>query len=293
MNRFLATAFLLFCFGVLACKAQPPATGTIKAGNLRVYYERQGKGEAIVFLHAGLQDHTMWNDQVAALSGRYDVVTLDLPFHGNTAGTDTSLLAQDVLKIVLGSLGITRAAVAGLSMGASVAQDFVIAYPGRISKAVFISSGVNGYDKKYGIDSLSMDWYYKYDAAMKRGDTAGAAKEFTKAWAEGIYRSGDSLRTPVSRYVYATTLATLKRKAAGWPKLQETPPAVEKLATIKAPVLVIHGDKDLPYIVTTSNYLEKTIPGARHVVVKDAAHMLNMEKPAAFNRLLMDFLQTK
>lgn len=76
---------------------------------------------------------------------------------------------------------------------------------------------------------------------------------------------------------------------AGWPLLQNKPPAIESLTAIKVPVLIIDGNIDLPYITETSQYLEKHIAGARRIVIKDVAHMLNMEKPAEFNRVLLDF----
>ncbi len=72
--------------------------------------------------------------------------------------------------------------------------------------------------------------------------------------------------------------------------MQNRPPAIESLASVKVPVLVIHGEKDLPYITTTSQYLEKKIPGARRVEMKGVAHMLNMKKPAELNRLMLEFL---
>ena len=78
----------------------------------------------------------------------------------------------------------------------------------------------------------------------------------------------------------------------GWPTLQKNPPAIDKLGTIKAPVLIIHGDKDLPYMMESNMFLEKNIPGAKRVLLNDVAHMLNMEKPAEVNKLIMDFLSS-
>jgi len=276
-----------------SCNGQPaiPVKGTIRAGNLEVYYERAGKGNAILLLHAGLQDHTMWKEQVNALSGQYEVITPDLPFHGKTMGTDT-MLVQELIKILLDSLHLQKASVAGLSMGASVALDFIIAYPQRVNKAILISAAVNGYEKNHSIDSASMDWFHRFSQALKEKDTSRAATEFTKAWAEGLYRRRDSLQSPVSQYVYRTTMANLRlHKMAGWPALQNHPPAIERLASVKVPVLIINGDKDLPYIIATSEYLEKNIPRARWIVIKGVAHMLNMEKPAELNNLVLDFLK--
>jgi 3-oxoadipate enol-lactonase len=284
-----------FFFGISCTnQVQELKSGTVTAGNLQIYYERVGKGDAILLLHAGLQDHTMWKEQVEALSAQYEVITPDLPFHGKTMGTDTTLLAQEVIKTLLDSLHLQKVSIAGLSMGASVAQDFIIAYPQRINKAILISAGLNGYDKIHPVDSVSWDWYQQFIQALKEQDTSRAAVEFTKAWAEGVYRRGDSLKAPVSQYVYNTTLYNLRlHKMGGWPLLQNHPPAIESLASVQVPVLIIDGDKDLPYITASSQYLEKNIPGARRVVMKGVAHMLNMEKPAELNKLILDFLKSK
>lgn len=287
------TALLIFIF-FTSCdnKKNNPANGTIKAGNFNLYYERTGKGDAILLLHAGLQDHAMWAEQVKALSANYEVVTVDLPYHGKTTGSDTVTLAADIIKILLDSLQLQKVSVAGLSMGATVAQDFIIAYPGRVNKAFLIAAGVNGLEEKIPMDSVSMVFWQQFEQALNQKDTVQAAKEFTKAWAEGVYRRGDSLKAPVSQQVYAVTLNTLRlHKMEGWPVLQDKPKAIESLAGIRIPVLIIDGDKDLPYIATSCEYLQKNIPNARRVIIKDVAHMLNIEKPAELNNLMIGFLK--
>lgn len=60
--------------------------------------------------------------------------------------------------------------------------------------------------------------------------------------------------------------------------------------TASCPVLVIHGDKDMPLIASTSAYLEKTIPGAKRITIPNTGHMLNMEAPAEFNKAVINFL---
>ncbi|HVG40643.1 MAG TPA: alpha/beta hydrolase [Chitinophagaceae bacterium] len=285
--------FILFIitFGC-STKEETNSTGTVKAGNLTIYYERTGKGHPVVLLHAGLQDHTMWEEQVKALSKDYDVITPDLPYHGKSTGKDTAILASEVIKILLDSLQLQKIAIAGLSMGASIVQDFITAYPQRVTKVVLLSTGINGYEKIQPVDSVSMAWYPPFEKALTEKDTAKAAAAFTKAWAEGVYRSKDSLGAPVSKYVYRTTLANLhKHKMEGWPKLQNNPPVIEKIATVSLPVLIIDGDKDLPYISVSSAHMAKAIKGSKRVVIKDVAHMLNMEKPEEVNKLLIDFLK--
>ncbi len=296
MRQFIHVILYFLLIIPVSCKEKTtsPANGIIAAGNYEIYYERAGKGDAILLLHAGLQDQTMWAEQVKELSTDYEVITIDRPHHGKTTGTDTTILAQEIIRIFLDSLQLKKVSVAGLSMGASVAQDFVIAYPARVNKAIFIAAGVNGLDKMVTVDSASMAWYVQFQQALDQKDTAAAAKAFTQAWAEGIFRKGDSLRSASSKYVYNKTLETLKKhRMGGWPRLKNDPPAVESISTIKVPVQIIDGDKDLPYITISSAYLAQHIPGAKRIVIKDVAHMLNMEKPKELNSLIKDFLGNK
>lgn len=266
--------------------------GSIQAGGFNIYYERQGQGKPLLLLHAGLQDHTMWQDQVKPLSGQYDIITIDLPYHGATTGKDTNLLIQDILRVVLDSLKVTKTSIAGLSLGAGAAEDFVIAYPERVNKAIFISSGLSGYDKVHPLDSVSIGWYHQMVTAMEGKDTAAAAAAFAKAWAEGPYRSGDSLKKPVSQFTAALTLKHLRQhQMNNWLRFKQDPPAYQTIAGIHLPVLIIHGDKDMPFITSASQYMEQQIPGAKRVLLKNVAHMLNMEVPVEVNKLIVDFLQ--
>lgn len=92
----------------------------------------------------------------------------------------------------------------------SIGSIFIIAYPLRVNKAVLIASGINGFERDHPIDSVSLEWWGKFKQALESKDTTAAANVFTKAWAEGIYRSADSLKTPVSQYVFNTTLRNLR-----------------------------------------------------------------------------------
>lgn len=292
---------LLFLFATLplvllvAC-SQPAvqivqSSGSIQAGNFSVYFQRTGFGEPLLLLHAGLLDHSMWDEQVKALSATYEVITPDLPYHGQTTGVDTNLLACDVIRVLLDSLRIQQVHIAGLSLGSLIAQDFTIAYPDRVRSAIFVSPDINAYEMP--IDSLSKAWYNRVELAFEKKDTVKAVREFTKVWVTGL-RDGksDSLLAKVEQQVFNTALITLRgRKTRYAPALQQAPPASERLASINKPVLIIDGDKDLPYISFCAGVLEKHIPGAVRKTIPGTGHMLNMERPGVFNELLLSFLK--
>ena len=64
-----------------------------------------------------------------------------------------------------------------------------------------------------------------------------------------------------------------------------------RLAEIRAPVLVLVGSRDVPDIQAIVKRIEKDVPHARKVVIRDAGHMVNMEKPEEFNREVLEFLR--
>lgn len=75
------------------------------------------------------------------------------------------------------------------------------------------------------------------------------------------------------------------------PKQELVPPAYERLADIHVPTLLIVGTADHFALHRMAAMLEKKIPGAKRVLIPEAHHMPNMERPEAFNQIVLDFLK--
>lgn len=73
-----------------------------------------------------------------------------------------------------------------------------------------------------------------------------------------------------------------------WEPLQ--PPPEDRLATIRARVLIIRGDSDSPVYASMTDKISKGIPNATTVVIPGGTHFLNLEKPAEFNEAMRVFL---
>ena len=98
--------------------------------------------------------------------------------------------------------------------------------------------------------------------------------------------------TPPCALVREMNLASFTRDAEhqqGQPQPLE-PPAFGRLGEVRMPTLVIVGSDDQPLIVRTADVLASQIPGARKVVMEGLAHVPNMERPAEFNQITLDFL---
>ena len=112
--------------------------------------------------------------------------------------------------------------------------------------------GINGYETKHQLDSFTLQYFPNLMGALEQKDTARAAEVFTRAWGDGPFRSPETVNKSMRTYVYNTTLATMhKFKVSGWPRFQR-PPAIERIHQIKAPLLIMAGDKDMPYILDAS-----------------------------------------
>jgi len=111
-------------------------------------------------------------------------------------------------------------------------------------------------------------------------------------WADGPYRSPDAVDPTFRTRAYAMGLRVNERATRDVQpaRLPLDPPAVGRLSTVRVPVLVIVGDQDVPFIQTSADVLAAGITGARKVVIPFTAHLPNMEQPAAFNRIVSDFL---
>jgi pimeloyl-ACP methyl ester carboxylesterase len=76
----------------------------------------------------------------------------------------------------------------------------------------------------------------------------------------------------------------------GWPIFAE-PPAIENISKIKLPLLIIDGDKDIPYIGKACSFIQQNVAGSKRITIPGTGHMLNMEAPEAFNKTVLDFLK--
>ncbi|HWK04798.1 MAG TPA: alpha/beta hydrolase [Puia sp.] len=266
--------------------------GLIPEGKLQVHYQIQGTGTPLVFLHAGFQDLKMWDQQVVYFKKVNKVITIDLPGHGLTTGVDTSLLIQDVLRILLDSLHIEKASFAGLSVGAACIVDFVLAYPERVDKVVLVSPGLSGWAKVLNMDPISKQCFAQMEKVDSTKNFDSIATYFTNVWCIGPGRQPAAVNSYARNYVFQTTRANLQQhpEENRWPQLSNQPASL-RIDQWKKPLLIIAGDEDLPFILSVSAWFHATVKGSQEVIIPHTAHMLNMEQPLFFNQTVRSFLK--
>ncbi len=170
-------------------------------------------------------------------------------------------------------------------MAGSIAIDFTLDSPAMVNALILVAPGVNGYDSDSVQSEEEKAMFQEIEAAFESDDLERAIELETRAWVDGPQRTPEQVDPQVRKRAYNMNLQN-NRRAVGieWPATQKlAPPAFGRLSEIRVPTLLVIGDGDVR---------ETSIPGARKAVMHGVAHLPNMERPAEFNQLVLDFLKT-
>lgn len=265
----------------------PTRPGMIDIGGTRMYYEVSGTGQPVLFLHAGIADCRMWDEQVTVLSRQLMAIRCDLRGFGRTPRGSVRFSHYHDVAALLDSLGITRVHVVGASFGGRVAIDFALAYPQRIRSLVLCSPAISGAPSTPEMDSIDST----EESLLKNGDREGAAEFNVRTWVVGPSRRPDEVPSALRQRVKAMQLDNyLLPSPVGAVSVSLEPRAMTRLEDIASPTLIMCGDKDVSFFQDLSAVAAQRIPHAQRTIVPGAAHMISMEKPEVFNRLLLDFI---
>jgi pimeloyl-ACP methyl ester carboxylesterase len=111
--------------------------------NTKIYYDTKGTGNPLVLLHGFLESSKIWKPFIPSLAAKRQVVTIDLPGHGKSGNLGSIHSMEEialVLNTVLEKLKISRATMAGHSMGGYVALAFLEQYPTLVNSLLLINS---------------------------------------------------------------------------------------------------------------------------------------------------------
>jgi pimeloyl-ACP methyl ester carboxylesterase len=267
-----------------------PETGFIDVGTARLYYEELGAGDPVVMIHGGLLDRRMWDGQFRVFAETHRAIRYDARGHGLSRAGNGSFSHHEDLKRLLDALKVEKAAIMGLSMGGYIAIDFALAYPDRVSALILAAPGLTGY--KFDSEVLKKN-NEALNKAARDNNLKMLVEYFQRSWTDGPARTPDQVDPAVREKVRQMSTGTLQNWNEESRESRLEPPAIGRLPEIQTPTLAVVGDLDMPDILEIVGLIEKNVKGARKVIIKGAAHMVNMERPAEFNRVVMDFLEER
>lgn len=290
----LAGAWMLFAACGCMERSEPLRTGFVPvSGGGTIYYEESGRGEPLILLHGHSLDRRMWDSQFAAFARHYRTVRFDFRGYGRSSKQSETLQFThlDDLLTLMDSLHIGQAHVVGLSMGAFVAGDMLAMAPQRMLSCVMASGGIRSvagpHEPMDSVESARRDLEI---ARLKLRGVDSMKREWLETLVSGGGSRREEIREPLRRMIdewdawqplHKEVRSFWAREA--WQALEERRPDV--------PTLMVRGACDLrgrPYLPREMNFL----PRGRTAVLQDCGHMANMEQPEAFNRLVLEFLES-
>ena len=262
-------------------------TNFLETNGARIAYDVDGTGPLVLLVHAGVANRSMWDDQVIALRDAYRVVRYDTRGFGETETDAVEFSNRADIAALLDHVGEPSAHVVGLSRGGMIALDFALEYPDRARSVTVCAGGVGGYEAEATTDPALFE---EPEALWKARDWRGISEWETNFWVEGAGQPVGRVDTAIRDRVHGWILANYQaEKEEGTPQPLD-PPANARLDELRAPLLVMVGTLDEPETQASMRYLAERVPGARLEVFEGAAHMLNLEQPDRFNRVLREFL---
>ncbi len=245
-----------------------------------VAYHVQGSGPVVVLISGSNLDHRMWNAEARWLSERHKVIRYDLRAHGQSDVPTRPFSHVDDLLEVLDALAISNATLIGLSAGATIALDAALEAPERVERLVLVAPGISGY-----VPREQPAFFADLIAALR-------ARDYVQA--QEVMLASPLFAVPPDARAFLRTMVTENNRL--WTVPRELikglrPPAAGRLNEVKAPTLVLVGDRDLDAQLEQAGVLAEEITGARLAVIPGGGHMLNLTSPDAFRTEVVKFFE--
>jgi pimeloyl-ACP methyl ester carboxylesterase len=251
---------------------------------LSLHYERAGSGPPLLLLHGIGSNSRSFRHQLSGLCDGFDVIAWDAPGYGRSddppTGCGLDYFADQAVGL-LDHLKLSHAAVLGVSLGGVIAQLVYHRHPSRVGSLILVDTTPGGgaapeperservRQRLVAIESLGPRGMAEQRAPQLVSELAppSLVAELTDIMAEA---------RPAGYSTAAIALGATD--------------LTSKLADIRVPTLVIHGEQDKVVPLATARQLAASIPTAALVILPNAGHVSNQEQPEAFNAAIRNFL---
>jgi 3-oxoadipate enol-lactonase len=289
--RFLIPLFAL-CLGTSTwCQVPPqsvpgasrPAPGAfveVEAGKLN--YEECGTGpDAVVLIHDGIAHSAVWDDVWPIFCERFHTIRYDRRGYGRSPASTTWYTETEDLATLLRSRKVSHAVLVGSSHGGELSIDFTLQYPALVRQLVRVGAVVSGLPYTDHFLNRGMSNSQPFE---KNDVPAGLAN-----WAKDKYLLAPGHDAAKKRLLELLTANPQDMTHSDYAR--PTQAALHRLKEIRIPTLIIVGDADIPDVHAHAGAIEAGIPGSKRVVIAEAGHLMYLEKPEEFSRVVITFIE--
>jgi 3-oxoadipate enol-lactonase len=240
---------------------------TVDAGGAQLAYRVDGRGPALVLVHAGIADMRMWDPLVALLDHRFKVVRYDMRGHGDTTFEPGEFSDVGDLAAVLDALEIESCVLVGASFGGLVALSFAAAHPQRVERLVVIDPPLPGHEWSERMRAF----FAAENEALEAGRIEDAVKLNVDLFVGSAAPDVRALVAEMQERAFRLQLEAEPESAGLEPQLSD----------ITMPATVVMGERDVEDFIAIAHRLADELPSATLECVPRAAHLPALERPEA------------
>jgi len=255
--------------------------------NFRMFYEDIGQGLPVVLIHGYPLNRAIWTPQVEKISSQYRLITPDLRGHGDSEATPEpytmDLLADDIASLIQALQLNQPVVLGGLSMGGYVAMAFARRHPDMLA-GLFLTATHAGADTETGKENRRKAVIAAQNAC---GNGPAIESMLPKLLAPTSYHEKPELVQQVRQIMEKTSLPGVINAQLG---MMERSDSYEILRKLEVPGLMIFGNQDQIIPEEAAVRTGASFANGSTVAIEGAGHLLNMEQPGKFNKILLDWL---
>ena len=294
MTNLRTLAHIAICIAGLIASAVTRAQSTPGAASQRgsflevdgakLYFDECGAGpDTVVLVHDGVLHSAAWDDVWPEFCKHFHTIRYDRRGYGRSPAATEGYFATDDLAALLRHLKVSHAAIVGSSHGGEISINFTLDHPEIVQQLVLAGAVVSGmpYSKHF------LDRGTVLGKPLEKGDIPGAVAAASQD--KYLIAAGNDAAKKRMAELLSANPQDLTHPDFELP----VKPALARLHEIRVPTLLLVGDADIPDVHAHAGALEAGIPRARRVVISKVGHLMYLEKPEEFSRIVIGFLKSQ
>ena len=261
----------------------PSAGSFVEVDNGRIYYEECGTGATtVVLIHDGIAHSAVWDAVWPGFCQKFHTIRYDRRGYGKSPASTTFYYETDDLAALLRHLKVGHTILVGSSHGGGLSIDFTLSHPDVVQQLVLIGAQVSGLPDSDHFLNRGM----QNSKPFEKNDIQAGLEN----WARDKYLLASGHQAAQKKLLQILTASPQDLTHDEYAR--PTQPSLPRLHEIHLSTLILTGDADIPDVHAHAGAIEAGIRGSRRVVVAEAGHLMYLEKPEEFSRLVIGFIES-
>ncbi|MFX1273530.1 MAG: alpha/beta fold hydrolase [Promethearchaeota archaeon] len=231
---------------------------------------------ALIFIHGSGESSYVWKDQMSYLNLDYSLIALDLPSHAKSAEFEKLSLDLYVesIKGLVDHLHLKKVILVGHSLGGAIAQAYYFKYREDIASLILCATGVRLRVSPFIFNSIRDD----YNEYLKTIPLGAFYRKTSKQIINDFLEEVSKIEAEVAYKDFS---------------ICNEFDVLNKINRVRVPCLIICGNADKLTPIKYSQYFKDKIENSILKLIKNAGHMVMLEKPEEVNMVIQEFIKQK